>query len=148
MAVIVPVLVLAGVLFYILHFSASNKDPVLAERQGWERNGDGPLFDQYAGRGTSPYGDDNTLRRGEKGRSFAAPSERPSQNNEEGFMRGQGRGRDRSLSPGDGGYSQDQRAGGRGRGQGQGRGRGYDGLYQNRDSDSFRYQDQGVTRPE
>ena len=149
MAAIIPVLILAGVLFYISSFSAS-KDSGFTEKQGWERNGNDTSFDRYARRGTSPYGDDDTLRRDERGRSFAAPSENPGKNNEEGFMRGQGRGR--SLSRRDGGDTPDQRSGGRGRGQGQGqgkgRGRGYDGLSQNRNNDSFRYQDEGVTRPE
>jgi len=140
MAAIVPVFILAGVLFYISTFSAT-KAPVLTEKQSWERNSNETSFDGYARRGTSPYADGDIMRRNERGMSHAAPPDSPWKNNEEGFMRGKGRGRSLSRRDGD---MPAQRA----RGRGMGRGRGNGALSQNRNSDSFRYQDKGVTTPE
>lgn len=140
MAAIVPVFILAGVLFYISTFSVT-KDSVLTEKQSWERNSNETSFDGYARRGTSPYADGDIMRRNERGMSYAAPPDSPWKNNEEGFMRGKGRGRSLSRRDGD---MPAQRA----RGRGMGRGRGNGALSQNRNSDSFRYQDKGVTTPE
>jgi CheY-like chemotaxis protein len=138
MAAIVPVFILAGVLFYISTFNAT-KGPALTEKQSWERNSNETSFDRYARRGTSPHADGDIMRRNDRGMSYAAPPDGPRKNNEEGFMRGKGRGR--SLSRGDGDM-QDQRARGRGRGRGMGRGwgrgmgRGDGAPSQNRNSDS------------
>ncbi|MBN1848907.1 MAG: response regulator [Deltaproteobacteria bacterium] len=147
-AAIIPVFILAGVLLYITTFTTT-KEPVLTETQIWERNNTEASTESIIEGETSSNAESVVPRQNEMGRSYTPPSENQWQNNEQRFMRGQGRGNSLSRQEDN---TQDQRAGGRGRGQGQGqgrgRGRGYDGLSQNRNNDSFRYQDEGVRTPE
>lgn len=114
LAAIVPVLILAGLLFYISHMRSSSEESVLAARQGFNRSGNETFMGGH-GRGGATPGEENFFNRNDRGTAYAAPREIPDKNNEDALTYGKGRGR--SLYPGENDQT-DQRGKGRGRGYG------------------------------
>lgn len=111
LAAIIPVFVLAGLLFYISQMGSSSEDSLLATRQDFNRSGNETFMGGH-GRGGAIPGEENFLGQSDRGTAYAAPREVPDKNNGDALTYGKGRGR--SLYPGENDQTA-QRGKGRGR---------------------------------